>query len=420
MKIGMVTDSLGTLGFDEVLDAAASLGLDCVEFATGNWSTAPHIDIDVLLRSKKARDAFTGGVAERGLTISALTCNGNSLHPGRSGKEHDKVIRKTIELAPMIGVDRVVLMSGCPGAKGDKHPNWITVAWPPETTEILEYQWNEVLIPYWRELVGFARKKGIRHLCLELHGGQNVYNVATLMRLRAACGAAVGVNFDPSHLMWMGADPIAAIEALGPAIFHVHAKDTRIDPRNVALNSRLETRPSVQARERSWNYVTLGYGQRRGFLARLLPGAPARRLRRRPVDRARGHGALADGGDAEVGRTPEARRHRRAGKLRAAEDLSTTQQTFCRRDALSDLRIGLIGSGFMGQAHADAFRRAALLYPKLPARPVLAMLADRDEPTAAAAAARFGFAEIDRRLAALVDGPRHRRRRHHLAEQPAP
>ncbi|MCR4282119.1 MAG: sugar phosphate isomerase/epimerase [Bauldia sp.] len=265
MKIGMVTDSLGTLGFDEVLDAAASLGLDCVEFATGNWSTAPHIDIDALLRSKKARDAFTGRVAERGLTISALTCNGNSLHPGRSGKEHDKVIRKTIELAPMIGVDRVVLMSGCPGAKGDRHPNWITVAWPPETTEILEYQWNEVLIPYWRELVAFARKKGIRHLCLELHGGQNVYNVATLMRLRAACGAAVGVNFDPSHLMWMGADPIAAIEALGPAIFHVHAKDTRIDPRNVALNSRLETRPSVQARERSWNYVTLGYGHGEDF-----------------------------------------------------------------------------------------------------------------------------------------------------------
>lgn len=265
MKIGMVTDSLGTLGFDEVLDAAASLGLDCVEFATGNWSTAPHIDIDALLRSKKARDAFTGRVAERGLTISALTCNGNSLHPGRSGKEHDKVIRKTIELAPMIGVDRVVLMSGCPGAKGDRHPNWITVAWPPETTEILEYQWNEVLIPYWRELVAFARKKGIRRLCLELHGGQNVYNVATLMRLRAACGAAVGVNFDPSHLMWMGADPIAAIEALGPAIFHVHAKDTRIDPRNLALNSRLETRPSVQARERSWNYVTLGYGHGEDF-----------------------------------------------------------------------------------------------------------------------------------------------------------
>jgi sugar phosphate isomerase/epimerase len=265
MKIGMVTDSLGSLTFDGVLDAAQALGLDCVEFATGNWSTAPHIDIDALLKSKAAREKFTRAVAARGLSISALTCNGNQLHPGRSGREHDKVVRKTIALAPLLGVDRVVLMSGLPGAKGDKHPNWITVAWPPETTEILESQWNEVLIPYWRQLVTFARKKGVRHLCLELHGGQNVYNVATLMRLREACGETVGVNFDPSHLMWMGADPIAAIEALGPAIFHVHAKDTKIEPKNVALNSRLETRPSAEARDRSWNYVTLGYGNGEDF-----------------------------------------------------------------------------------------------------------------------------------------------------------
>jgi len=255
MKIGMVTDSLGSLSFEQVLDTAAGLGLDCVEFATGNWSTAPHIDIDALLRSKPARDRFKAALRERNLTVSALTCNGNSLHPGKSGKAHDKVIRKTIELAPQLGVDRVVLMSGCPGAPGDKHPNWITVAWPPEATEILEWQWNEVLIPYWKELVAFARRKGIRHL----------YNVATLERLREACGETVGANFDPSHLMWMGADPVAAVEALGPAIFHVHAKDTRIDPRNAALNSRLETRPNVQAAERSWNYVTLGYGHGEDF-----------------------------------------------------------------------------------------------------------------------------------------------------------
>ena len=264
MKIGMVTDSLGNLSLDAVLDAAAKLQLGAVEFATGNWSTAPHIDIDALLASAKGRDAFVGKVRERGLTISALTCNGNSLHPV-SGPAHDAVIRKTIELAPQIGVDRIILMSGCPGAKGDKHPNWITVAWPPETTEILEWQWNEVIIPYWRNLVGFASSKGIRHLCVELHGGQNVYNVETFFRLRKAAGKTVGVNFDPSHLLWMGADPIAAIEALGDAIFHVHAKDTRIDRRLARLNSRIETKPSGRAAERPWNYVTLGYGEGEDF-----------------------------------------------------------------------------------------------------------------------------------------------------------
>ena len=265
MKIGMVSDSLGALSFNEVLDAAAGLCLDCLEFAAGNWSSSPHIDVDRLLASATARDRLMGALKERGLAISALNCSGNQLHPGRSGREHDKVVRKTIELAALLGVDRVVLMSGCPGAKGDKHPNWITVAWPPETTESLEWQWKEKLIPYWKDLVGFARTKGIRHLCLELHGGQNVYNVPTLLRLREACGEAVGANFDPSHLMWMGADPIEAIGALGGAIFHVHAKDTRIEPRNAALNSRLETSPAGNPGKRSWNYVTLGYGNGEDF-----------------------------------------------------------------------------------------------------------------------------------------------------------
>jgi sugar phosphate isomerase/epimerase len=264
MKIGMVTDSLGELTFDALLDAAAGLGIDYIELATGNWSTAPHIDLDRLLTDPVERDVFMGKIRERGLAISALNCSGNPLHPGSSGREHDAVVRKTIELAPLLGVDRVVMMSGCPGAPGDKYPNWITVAWPPEATEILDWQWNEVLIPYWRDLVGFANSTGIGRLCLEMHGHQNVYNVETLLRLRGEVGDTVGANFDPSHLLWMGADPIAAIEALGPAIYHVHAKDTRIE-RTAAVNSRIETKLGRLVAERAWNYVTLGYGQGEDF-----------------------------------------------------------------------------------------------------------------------------------------------------------
>jgi sugar phosphate isomerase/epimerase len=91
-----------------------------------------------------------------------------------------------------------------------------------------------------------------------------VYNVPTLLRLREAVGPEVGANYDPSHLMWMGADPIAAIDALGDAIFHVHAKDTRIEPL-VAVRSRLETAAPAHADERSWNYVTLGHGHDADF-----------------------------------------------------------------------------------------------------------------------------------------------------------
>jgi sugar phosphate isomerase/epimerase len=263
MKIGLNTDSLGGLSLDAMLDVAAALELDAVEFPTGAWSLAPHVDLDVLLESDRARRELLARVAGRGLEISALTCNGNQLDPV-SGAEHDAVVRKTIALAPRLGVERVILMSGCPGGPGDSWANWITVAWPPEAAELLRRQWEESVIPYWRSLAAHAGEHDVARLCVEMHGHQVVYSVPTLLRLREVVGPVVGANYDPSHLMWMGADPIAAIDALGDAIYHVHAKDTRIEPA-VALHSRLETLPAAHAAERAWNYVTLGHGHDQEF-----------------------------------------------------------------------------------------------------------------------------------------------------------
>jgi sugar phosphate isomerase/epimerase len=251
MKIGMVTDSLGHLTLDAMLETAAAAGVEMLEFGCGNWSQAPHLDLAAdpvpLLRKVEAH----------GMAISALNCSGNPLHPGASGAAHRAVTEQTIRLAREIGVGHVVLMSGCPGGPGDANPNWITTAWPPETADILHYQWDEVILPYWERMVALA---GDTQLCLELHGAQAVYNVATLQRLREAVGPTVGANFDPSHLFWMGADPLAAIAALGDAIFHVHAKDTRINVANTARNSLIDTTPMADLAHRAWSYVTLGDG----------------------------------------------------------------------------------------------------------------------------------------------------------------
>ena len=260
MKIGMITDSLGAMGLEPMLDAAAELGIECLEFGCGNWSSAPHLDLDALLERSGDRSAFLAKLADRKLSISALNCSGNPLHPGSEGKRQHEVTLKTIRLAALLGIDRVVLMSGLPGGPGDANPNWIVTEWPPECGRILEYQWNEVIIPYWRELVAYARNAGVQRLCLELHGHQAVYNPRTLLRLREAVGETVGANYDPSHPLWMGADPLAAVRALGSAIYYVHAKDTRIEPLAAGLDGILETRPFAAAAERSWNYVTLGYG----------------------------------------------------------------------------------------------------------------------------------------------------------------
>lgn len=260
MKIGLVTDSLAGLKLDALLASASAQGVEMLEFGCGNWSSAPHLDLDGLLASSAARAALLAKLRDHGLAISALNCSGNPLHPGAAGQAHRNVTTKTIRLAGLLGVGRVVLMSGCPGGPGDANANWITTAWPPETAKILRWQWDEVIIPYWRAMVAAAASEGVAKLCLELHGAQAVYNVAGLLRLRAAVGPVVGANFDPSHLFWMGADPLAAITALGSAIHHVHAKDTKIFAGNIAIDSLIDTTPMADLAHRAWAYVTLGHG----------------------------------------------------------------------------------------------------------------------------------------------------------------
>jgi sugar phosphate isomerase/epimerase len=266
MKIGLNTDGVRDLSLEETLDLAAELKLDYVEFATGNWSSAPHLKLDQMLDSASERERLQGMLKERDLKISALTCSGNPLDPGPAGPSHREVTDKTIELAGLLGVDRVVMMSGLPGGPGDTHPNWVVVGWPPETHDLLEWQWNDQVIPYWKDLVSRVEKVGDIRLCLELHAQQVVFNVPTMHRLREAVGTRVGANLDPSHLMWMGADPIESIKALGDAIFHVHAKDTRIEGPS-ATRTVLETMPlfGVDPADRAWNYVFLGDGHDETF-----------------------------------------------------------------------------------------------------------------------------------------------------------
>jgi sugar phosphate isomerase/epimerase len=265
MKIGLVTDSLGHLSLDDMLDTAARLGIKGVEFNAANWTSAPHMDLKALLNAPAERRNLLNSVTSRGLEIIALNANGNQLHP-TEGDRQSKALHDTIRLAGSLGIETVVLMSGLPeGALGDKMPNWVVSSWPPETQTMLKYQWEERALPYWVKLATFAKEHGVRKLAVELHGNQLVYNVPTLLRLRKEIGPIVGANLDPSHLMWMGADPIAAIDVLGSAILHTHAKDTFINMPVAALTSRLENGSLVDIPSRAWSYITLGYGNDQKF-----------------------------------------------------------------------------------------------------------------------------------------------------------
>ena len=239
MKIGLMTESLGDMPFEGMLAACAEMGIESVEFGTGNWFAAPFIDLDRLIESAPARREFA---------------------PGEPGKRHDAVVRKTFELASLLGLDRVVATSGLPAAPGDSTPNWITHTWPPEGLEILEYQWNEVAIPYWRDMVAFAANLGIRKIAFEILLNTLVYNTAAVLKLREAAGEAIGANMDPSHMMAMGGEPLTAIPRLAGAIHHVHAKDSRIDSANAGPNTLIDVTPDWRVAERAWSYVILGYG----------------------------------------------------------------------------------------------------------------------------------------------------------------
>jgi len=259
MKLGFVSDSLSGMLFQEMLDHATRMGVSGIEVNTGGWSTAPHFNLALMKQSAEARKGFLKAFNERELEVISLNANGNPLHP--TDPAQGECLRDTIRVAGEMGIKTVCTMSGLPaGNETDTMPNWIVSSWPPETQEILNYQWEEVLFPFWTEIVALAKENGVERIALELHGNQCVYNVPTLLKLRKVVGSIVGANLDPSHLFWMGADPLVAAEALGEAVFHVHAKDTLLNGPVQAINSLLENGSLMDIPARSWSYITLGFG----------------------------------------------------------------------------------------------------------------------------------------------------------------
>ena len=262
MKLGVFTPVFGTMTLTEVLAKVRALQhVKAIEIGTGGWPGNDHLDIDALLDKKPCAAEYRRKIEDAGLTISALSCHANPLHPdAATAKTADDLFRKTVRLAEQLDVPVVVTFSGCPGdSDAAAHPNWITTPWPPEFLDILEWQWEKKAIPYWCRTAHFAAEHGVK-VALEAHPGFIVYNVDSALRLREAAGQNLGVNFDPSHFFWQGVDVPAAIRALGDAIFHVHAKDVAIDPHNVAVNGVIDTKTYRRMAERSWLFRSVGWG----------------------------------------------------------------------------------------------------------------------------------------------------------------
>ena len=273
MELGIYTDSLAALDRGAALDVAVDIGATAIEIATGGQSSAPHLDRARLLDSADARARLLDEIGSRGLRLAALNCSAWLLHPRRAAEQR-AIVEETFRLAALLGVDTVVTMSGCPGdGPTATTVNWPVYAWPDELLDLHRRQWDE-MVELWRELAPAARDAGIR-VALELHPLQLVYNVPTLLDLRAAVGDVVGANMDPSHLFWQQMDPLAVIAALGPAIHHVHLKDTALVPDQVAIAGVLDLRSFDRPEGRAWNFRTVGRGHDRSFWSAFVAALAA-------------------------------------------------------------------------------------------------------------------------------------------------
>lgn len=262
MELSVVSSILGDYSLDESLAYLKSIGVEQMELGVGGYPGKAHADALVLSRDENARKQLLETFKKHGMKISALAVHGNNVHPNEKiAKTFCDDFEAACILAGQIGVDTIVTFSGCPGSDAyAKQPSWVTCAWPTDFKEVLDYQWNEVLIPYWKKASEFAKSHGVKKIAFELHPGFCVYNPATLLRLRSEVGEIIGANLDPSHLFWQGIDILSAINELKDAIYYFHAKDTYLNQENIRKNGVLDTTPLSELANRAWIFRTLGYG----------------------------------------------------------------------------------------------------------------------------------------------------------------
>jgi len=290
VKLGAYTAVLHDKPLGDALRILRDLGLESAEINSGGFLPAPHLPIADIRASQGARDEYLGQFASAGVTLTALNCNGNPLHPDPEVRDkHGNDVREAIEVAALLGVKRVVSMSGLPASDpGGRLPAWSVLPWDSAYLDARDYQWNEVAIPYWKDIQARAADADVK-VCIEMHPHNVVYNPGTMERLATEINAThVGAEMDPSHLFWQGIDPIAAVDSLGGLVYNAAAKDCRINEAakvNGVLDDRhVRVRPdepdavslggrytlSRWPQNASWDFVAVGRGHDIAFWTEFL------------------------------------------------------------------------------------------------------------------------------------------------------
>lgn len=262
MRLALVTEGMIHKSLDELMDWLAEHVPEVrdLEVGAGGYSPLGHSPLRL---SAAGRRRWHDRLTARGFRIAAFNVSGNPLHPNPAiAGRHDRALRRTIELAADLGVDRIVAMSGCPGAGPGRSaaPHFPANAWLPDYAGVAAWQFEARVRPYWEDINALASGASPElRICLELHPGAHVFNVESYLRL-SAVAPGIAVNLDPSHLFWQRMDPLLVIERLGPLIGYAHAKDVRYDHAELALNGLLDSRWPGDPRHIPWDFAAVGYG----------------------------------------------------------------------------------------------------------------------------------------------------------------
>lgn len=262
MRLGVVSWVWQRESIEAAVTGAHRLGLHHMEVGSAGFFGKVHCDPERLLEDGAAFDAFRALFDRHEISISALAIHGEPLHPDPSiSGPYSADLTAAIRLASRLGVDRLTLLAGLPGASPvDVEPNWILYPYPARNVATIEWQWTERLVPYWRDKAKIADDAGVR-LAFEIHPADMCYQPSRLMRLRSEIGPAIGANLDPSHLIWQGMDLPSVVEYLGDAIYNVHAKESQVNDRVARVDGVLETRDWEHEENRGWNFRTAGFSK---------------------------------------------------------------------------------------------------------------------------------------------------------------
>jgi sugar phosphate isomerase/epimerase len=282
MRLALVTEGMIHRSLDELMDWLDGRVPEVkdLEIGTGGYSPLGHSPLDL---TSAGRGEWHAHLTGRGYRIAAFNVSGNPLHPSEEiARRHDTDLRRTIELAAELGVQRIVAMSGCPaaGPGPSPAPHFAANAWLPDYAGVAAWQWENRVRPYWEAINELVDRTSPRlTICLELHPGAYVFNVDTFLRLHAVA-PGIAVNLDPSHLFWQRMDPLKVIDRLGPLVGYAHAKDVRYHTSEMELNGLLDNRWPGDASQIPWDFAAVGRGVHaaswwRSFASALARGTSA-------------------------------------------------------------------------------------------------------------------------------------------------